>query len=650
MRLLSGEVHFWRMDPDDWEPALRAVQAEGIPIVATYLSWRRHSPTPGELDLEGRSDPRLDVRRFLQLCSRHGLLVHLKPGPWICAEEPNGGYPDWLLSDSELWALDASNRPISGYDPPFKHPVPSYLHPRYLAHVWDWLTNVDSYLKDYFYPQGPVCLVQLDNEPSYAFQDGMYGADYNPVTLAEFRRWVLKRYGSLAAVGAAWDTEVSNEDAIEPPRAPSTREEALPGSGRWRREHDWVEFKEWLLAEYLRRLRQCHVSSGASGVVFTVNYNTHPVMTVPQDPRQLTAAANGVGGEDLYYIPKLGWEHLCHLAQTAALARAAGEIAPWAPEIQAGIWRSPGRQVDYPDPTVEEQTFYYLAAVAFGLGGFNFYMLVQRENWDFSPLRPNGAPTPMVRSVRSAVSLLKRMPKREALCPRSPVALVWHRPYARDAYAAFGIPGYTTSTGTSTRSRPYRAWLEAWTPLLRAGYVPAIWDTSQGSLPHGTQVVVLPSGDYLPLDIQLRLVSLAEGGVHVVILGDPPHLDADGSPCLLLAQALASGTEGLHRVGDAGDLPTVIAGTGVVPPAASDHPGVLCTVMHGDGKEILFVLHWGNGPAEVAVRLAHLRVGRLVPVLPGGRTVLVRDAAATLHLEPLTVSAYYLQARDQESE
>ncbi|MER3406199.1 MAG: hypothetical protein C4289_14435, partial [Chloroflexota bacterium] len=99
--LLSGEVQFWRLDPAHWAPVLDAVRDAGIPIVATYLSWRRHAPDPERPpDFSGRNDPRLNVTGFLDLCRQQGLWVHLKPGPWICAEEPGGGYPDWLLADA----------------------------------------------------------------------------------------------------------------------------------------------------------------------------------------------------------------------------------------------------------------------------------------------------------------------------------------------------------------------------------------------------------------------------------------------------------------------------------------------------------------------------------------------------------------------
>jgi beta-galactosidase len=112
--LLCGEVQFFRMDPEVWESCLKQVKNLGLPIVSTYLSWYRFSTGPGEYDLEGVTNPRLNVRKFLDLCSKYDLYVTMKPGPWICAEETNGGYPDWLVQNRDLQVLDAQDQPVKG--------------------------------------------------------------------------------------------------------------------------------------------------------------------------------------------------------------------------------------------------------------------------------------------------------------------------------------------------------------------------------------------------------------------------------------------------------------------------------------------------------------------------------------------------------
>jgi len=100
--LFSGEIHFWRIDPQYWEKCLCKLREAGLKIVSTYVSWCRHSISPIENDLIGKTDPRLNLRRFLQLCAKLEIWVHLKPGPWICAEELNGGYPVVITKEGNL--------------------------------------------------------------------------------------------------------------------------------------------------------------------------------------------------------------------------------------------------------------------------------------------------------------------------------------------------------------------------------------------------------------------------------------------------------------------------------------------------------------------------------------------------------------------
>jgi hypothetical protein len=639
--LLSGEMHFWRMDPSDWEPALEAMVAEKIPIVSTYLSWRRHAPGVQEIDF---TSPHLNVRRFLQLCTDKGLLVHLKPGPWICAEEPGGGYPDWLLADRALWALDASDTPIMGYNPPFKHPVPSYLHPRYLAYVRDWLQAVDDHLRDFFYPGGSIILVQLDNEPSYCFQDSMYGADYHPVAITVFRRWVVRRYGSLKGVERAWNVPVRTEEDVTPPRASSGNTASIPGMRMWQREHDWVQFKEWMLAEYLRRLRTYHKAAGASGVMFTLNYNTHSVHTVPQAASGLQQAVHGLGGEDMYYIPPLRLHHLVPLVRSAATAYANGEVLPWVPEIQAGIWRSPGEHPDYPDPTPEQQALYYIAALACGFKGLNFYMLVERENWDLAPLGRNGSYTAMLGAVRQSVALLKRLLEVDALRPVHTVALLWYRPHAREAYIVAGA----ADVAVDGRGATYATWEAAFAALVQSGYFPAIWNTDMLEPPQGTRAMVVPGCMFLSRVVQDRLLSLARRGMIISLVGTPPQLDEDGRPYSSLAEGIMSKQPGLMQVDSLKDLTTALVMAGVSPAVACDHPEAVAVLQQGSGRTFLFLLYCGNRHTLVELNLPAIPTGIFREMLSLENSVPLIQGTARFFVEPWSATVHELIETDKE--
>jgi beta-galactosidase len=53
------------------------------------VPWNMHEPLPGVDDFEGNKD----LPAFLRLAHAEGLLVLLRPGPYICAEWEFGGLP-----------------------------------------------------------------------------------------------------------------------------------------------------------------------------------------------------------------------------------------------------------------------------------------------------------------------------------------------------------------------------------------------------------------------------------------------------------------------------------------------------------------------------------------------------------------------------
>lgn len=90
---VMGEIHYSRYPEHLWEEALLKMKAGGVDIVATYCFWNHHEEIEGAFDFTGRRD----LRRFVELCARHGLYVWLRIGPWCHGEVRNGGFPDWLM-------------------------------------------------------------------------------------------------------------------------------------------------------------------------------------------------------------------------------------------------------------------------------------------------------------------------------------------------------------------------------------------------------------------------------------------------------------------------------------------------------------------------------------------------------------------------
>jgi len=584
---LAGEIQFWRMDPETWRPAVEAARDAGITVVSTYLSWRRHEPRKGALDFDGATDPRLDVRRFLAICADAGVFVQLKPGPWICAEEPGGGYPDWLLEREHLLARDDRGEPVIGYNPPFLHPVPSYANAEYLGEVQEWFAAVWGVIRDVVHPAGPVIALQLDNEPSSCFQDSMYGADYSADSLVAFRAWLREHRPDLDA------------DTVDPPRRPA------PGAPPADRErlHDWIRFRTDATAAYLAALREMHLELGGAELLYTVNLVTHPVHDVPVAHAAIRAATGAATGEDHYYIPPLDTRDIHRLARSAATARAAGEPVPWIPELQAGIWRSPGEVVSYPDPEPVEQEVWSGAAVALGFGGANLYMLVDRENWQHAPLTATGLRSPFIGAAERLVELSRLLPTALETPPTPAAIVAWHRPDAYDAYAVTGtsrepeVPWHLPDA-----ARAYRSWEALLERLTARGLPFELWDTATPL--HGWAEVPLLVPEHAGISAS-ALGELESAGRRVIAVGDE----------------------------DAGVLDELARRSPHIVLRGEPAGEVLVTVKEAADASIIHVVRWGDALDDAELRLPGIREGRLVSV-PDGRETPVGEGRARLHVPP----------------
>ncbi|CAK7346305.1 unnamed protein product [Dovyalis caffra] len=90
--LISGSIHYPRSTPDMWEDLIQKAKDGGLDVIDTYVFWNVHEPSPGNYNFEDR----FDLVRFIKTVQKVGLYVHLRIGPYICAEWNFGGFPVWL--------------------------------------------------------------------------------------------------------------------------------------------------------------------------------------------------------------------------------------------------------------------------------------------------------------------------------------------------------------------------------------------------------------------------------------------------------------------------------------------------------------------------------------------------------------------------
>jgi len=70
-----------------WPGLIQKAKDGGLDVVQTYVFWNGHEPAQGQYHFADR----YDLVRFVKLVKQAGLYVHLRIGPYVCAEW-NFGY------------------------------------------------------------------------------------------------------------------------------------------------------------------------------------------------------------------------------------------------------------------------------------------------------------------------------------------------------------------------------------------------------------------------------------------------------------------------------------------------------------------------------------------------------------------------------
>lgn len=140
---VMGEMHYSRYREELWEESLRKMKAGGVTIVSSYLIWIHHEEQEGVFDFSGCRN----LRKYLECCSRVGLKVFLRLGPWVHGEVRNGGFPDWIVELGKTGVELRSNDEV-------------YLS--YVRRFWEKIyEQVDGFLER---DGGPVIGIQVENE------------------------------------------------------------------------------------------------------------------------------------------------------------------------------------------------------------------------------------------------------------------------------------------------------------------------------------------------------------------------------------------------------------------------------------------------------------------------------------------------------
>ncbi len=150
-KLISGAVHYFRNMKDTWRDVFKKMRAMGLNCVETYCAWNMHEKKPSEFDFSGN----LDIREFIKTAESEGLMVIVRPGPYICAEWEFGGLP-WWLQEMDGMEIRCSN-------------------PVYMERFEIYLGKMFDQIRDLLVTNGgPVIMLQCENEYGYYGDDKEY--------------------------------------------------------------------------------------------------------------------------------------------------------------------------------------------------------------------------------------------------------------------------------------------------------------------------------------------------------------------------------------------------------------------------------------------------------------------------------------------
>lgn len=381
---VAGEVHYGRVQERYWGPILDSVQQLGVNLVGMYVMWQYHETREGEYDFA-------QLRRFLAELDRRGMKVFARPGPFYYSEWRNLGVPDHAAT-------------LPKHDPEFR---------RKAAH---WIAAVMAELRPHL--GSLVIALQADNEidPMPHF----YGEDQG------FAAWLAKRYETVAAVNAAWGTGYASFDDALPWLAAQLRpcsdlHEGRPGFSR--QISDACQYRYDLATEYAR---WAVAEFRGQGCTVPIVLNTWPGVDA-QNWRDFQDECD-VFGFDPYPSNECRGDFR-YFRERLRLLRCVSKF-PCILEFGSGVWH--GVDSNY---SPEHYRLVAGTAIAGGVRGWNWYMLVNRDNWYGAPINERGVIRPELGEVfAAAAAALKETA--DLPPPRTSFAVAWSWRYHQMAQIA----------------------------------------------------------------------------------------------------------------------------------------------------------------------------------------------------------------------
>ncbi|MBS5949238.1 MAG: beta-galactosidase [Clostridium sp.] len=550
--IMCGEIHYYRLERNDWEDRIIKLKNSGCNAVATYIPWICHEPIEGEIDVEGKTKDILDIGAFIDLCNTHGLMCFMRPGPFIMAEMKNEGIPHWVAKKyPELIPKTWDNKTAP-------NPTLDYLSPNFLREVKRWYSAIMPIIaKRLCTNGGNVIGIQLDNEI------GMLSwvsnsPDLTDFLLVEFTKWLKKKYKE--DLSNRYPIDFNDFESIKNGIRSPKEEYSL------KLLKDLGYYMRYRFAEYIRILRGYAEEYGIKGVPFAVNIHgtgggrgfTYPI-GISQLYEAYTQDDGYISGSDIY-LGSLTMDNFQDLYIINGMMDAVHNndqpLTSLEFECGDGNYGSTfGGRYD-----VSAADFKTRMCIAQGNRMLNYYLFVGGKNYRMdldlkdgndriastgerhgfaAPIGPEGQLNyTYERMSKSIKTMLANSDKIAAMNEEYDNLVYGFIPdYFMTEYHYPNSNRMKDMIANITQHRAYWNWEVFIRGILLLNYRFTAVDLQNKDI-NENQTLVIPSALYMPVESQEKIKIHLENGGRVLLYGEVPKYDMEGNECTILADAL----------------------------------------------------------------------------------------------------------------
>lgn len=493
-----------RAKKEAWRRDIRQIKALGFNTVRTWIDWATGEPRQGEYHFEN-----LDV--ILELAHEEGLRVMVQVYMDSAPRWVGRSYPDSLFVSSNGEKVVPESSPGYCLDHPGVRKADLAFYAALAAHVrgnpafFGWDLWSEPHVINWATP------TYIAN-PEFCFC---------PNTLARFRAWLRKRYGTLERLNTAWYRQFADWSEVEPGRMSTILSYT-----------DYIDWKAFIVDKLGEDLhaRAAAVKSAAPEEIVTSHAAGVGLFASPHHWEGQSDDWTMARQVDFYgasFYPKhssfvdrdVPWRAAL-LDFTRSFGFADGRSGFYIGELQAGF----GTIALNVSPTVtpEDLRVWTWSALARGAKGINYYawypMSSGYESGGFGMIQLDGTVTERAREAGRIARVVDANRKLflEARPPRAEVAIVYnplmHFVGGRQRAAAYGGPqGEVAGIERDSLLGVYRALFPRNVPV---DYVHA-GEIASGGL-KGYKLVILPYPPMLPEAVAAGLAEYVRGGGALV--------------------------------------------------------------------------------------------------------------------------------------